>query len=127
MPGYTHLQRGQPVTLGHHLLAWVEMLDRDRTRFAAAAEAAAESPLGAGFVAGGVASIVGFGIGSIFTPLLSLWIDARVAVAAITLVASRASCASSSASSTVPSPGVPPPMLSPTSTSITAEDLRRWS
>ncbi len=33
MPGYTHLQRGQPVTLGHHLLAWVEMLDRDRTRF----------------------------------------------------------------------------------------------
>ena len=30
MPGYTHLQRGQPVTLGHHLLAWVEMLDRDR-------------------------------------------------------------------------------------------------
>ena len=41
MPGYTHLQRGQPVTLGHHLLAWVEMLDRDRTRFAAAAAAAA--------------------------------------------------------------------------------------
>ncbi len=52
MPGYTHLQRGQPVTLGHHLLAWVEMLDRDRTRFAAAAEAAAASPLGAGAVAG---------------------------------------------------------------------------
>ena len=39
LPGYTHLQRGQPVTLGHHLLAWVEMLDRDRTRFAAAAAA----------------------------------------------------------------------------------------
>ena len=52
MPGYTHLQRGQPVTLAHHLLAWAEMLDRDRTRFAAAAEAAAESPLGAGAVAG---------------------------------------------------------------------------
>jgi argininosuccinate lyase len=52
MPGYTHLQRAQPVTLGHHLLAWVEMLDRDRTRFAAAAEAAAESPLGAGALAG---------------------------------------------------------------------------
>jgi argininosuccinate lyase len=52
MPGYTHLQRGQPVTLGHHLLAWVEMLDRDRTRFACAAEAAAASPLGAGAVAG---------------------------------------------------------------------------
>lgn len=42
MPGYTHLQRAQPVTFGHHLLAWVEMLDRDRSRFAHAAEAAAE-------------------------------------------------------------------------------------
>jgi argininosuccinate lyase len=52
MPGYTHMQRGQPVTLGHHLLAWVEMLDRDRSRFASAAEAAAESPLGAGALAG---------------------------------------------------------------------------
>ncbi len=52
MPGYTHLQRGQPVTLGHHLLAWAEMLDRDRTRFAAAATAAEESPLGAGALAG---------------------------------------------------------------------------
>ena len=52
MPGYTHLQRGQPITLGHHLLAWVEMLDRDRTRFAAAAAAASESPLGAGALAG---------------------------------------------------------------------------
>ena len=52
MPGYTHLQRAQPVTLGHHLLAWVEMLDRDRARFAFAAERAAESPLGAGALAG---------------------------------------------------------------------------
>ena len=52
MPGYTHLQRAQPITLGHHLLAWVEMLDRDRSRFAAAAEAASESPLGAGALAG---------------------------------------------------------------------------
>jgi argininosuccinate lyase len=52
MPGYTHLQRAQPVTVGHHLLAWVEMLERDLTRFAAAAEAAAASPLGAGALAG---------------------------------------------------------------------------
>jgi argininosuccinate lyase len=52
MPGYTHLQRGQPVTFGHHLLAWVEMLDRDRTRFAVSGEAAAVSPLGAGALAG---------------------------------------------------------------------------
>jgi argininosuccinate lyase len=52
MPGYTHLQRGQPLTLGHHLLAWVEMLERDRGRFAAAREAASASPLGAGAVAG---------------------------------------------------------------------------
>ena len=57
MPGYTHLQRGQPVTLGHHLLAWVEMIDRYRTRFAAAAEASAESPLGAGALAGSTLGI----------------------------------------------------------------------
>jgi argininosuccinate lyase len=52
MPGYTHLQRAQPVTVGHHLLAWVEMLERDLVRFAAAGEAAAASPLGAGALAG---------------------------------------------------------------------------
>jgi argininosuccinate lyase len=52
MPGYTHLQRAQPVTVGHHLLAWVEMLERDLGRFAAAAEAASASPLGAGALAG---------------------------------------------------------------------------
>jgi argininosuccinate lyase len=52
MPGYTHLQRAQPVTLGHHLLAWVEMLERDRSRFAFAALQAAPSPLGAGALAG---------------------------------------------------------------------------
>ena len=52
MPGYTHLQRAQPVTVGHHLLAWVEMLERDLVRFVAAADAAAPSPLGAGALAG---------------------------------------------------------------------------
>ncbi|HEY3920948.1 MAG TPA: argininosuccinate lyase [Gaiellaceae bacterium] len=52
MPGYTHLQRAIPVTLGHHLLAWVEMLERDRERFRSAARAAAPSPLGAGALAG---------------------------------------------------------------------------
>jgi argininosuccinate lyase len=52
LPGYTHLQRAQPVTLGHHLLAWVEMLDRDRDRFALAASHAEPSPLGAGALAG---------------------------------------------------------------------------
>jgi argininosuccinate lyase len=52
MPGYTHLQRAQPVTVGHHLLAWVEMLDRDRGRFRFAAEAARPSPLGAAALAG---------------------------------------------------------------------------
>jgi argininosuccinate lyase len=52
MPGYTHLQRGQPITLGHHLLAWVEMLERDRTRFGAARDAASASPLGSGALAG---------------------------------------------------------------------------
>jgi len=52
MPGYTHLQRAQPVTVGHHLLAWIEMLERDRTRFRAALAACEPSPLGAGALAG---------------------------------------------------------------------------
>jgi argininosuccinate lyase len=52
LPGYTHLQRAQPITLGHHLLAWVEMLERDRARFAFAAAQAAPSPLGSGALAG---------------------------------------------------------------------------
>ena len=52
MPGYTHLQRAQPVTVGHHLLAWVEMLERDLERFSAAGSRAAASPLGSGALAG---------------------------------------------------------------------------
>ena len=52
MPGYTHLQRAQPVTVGHHLLAWVEMIERDLARFAFAAAQAKPSPLGAGALAG---------------------------------------------------------------------------
>jgi argininosuccinate lyase len=52
MPGYTHLQRAQPVTVGHHLLAWVEMLERDRARFRFAAAQAEPSPLGAAALAG---------------------------------------------------------------------------
>jgi len=52
IPGYTHLQRAIPVTLGHHLLAWAEMLGRDRERFRFAAAQAAPSPLGAGALAG---------------------------------------------------------------------------
>ena len=52
IPGYTHMQRAQPVTLGHHLLAWVEMLERDLVRFGAAKTAAQPSPLGAGALAG---------------------------------------------------------------------------
>jgi argininosuccinate lyase len=52
MPAYTHLQRAIPVTLGHHLLAWTEMLERDRMRFAFARSQAEPSPLGAGAVAG---------------------------------------------------------------------------
>jgi argininosuccinate lyase len=52
MPGYTHLQRAQPVTVGHHLLAWVEMLERDLARFGFARTQAEPSPLGAGALAG---------------------------------------------------------------------------
>ncbi|HXH89593.1 MAG TPA: argininosuccinate lyase, partial [Gaiellaceae bacterium] len=52
MPGYTHLQRAQPVTVGHHLLAWVEMLERDLARFAFARGQSEPSPLGSGALAG---------------------------------------------------------------------------
>jgi argininosuccinate lyase len=52
MPGYTHLQRAQPVYVSHHLLAYVWMLLRDRERFGAVAEAAVVLPLGAGALAG---------------------------------------------------------------------------
>jgi len=52
LPGYTHLQRAQPVSAAHHLLAWLEMLDRDRRRFAAVAEQANWCPLGSGAIAG---------------------------------------------------------------------------
>ena len=49
---YTHLQRAIPITLGHQLLAWVEMLERDLARFSFAHDQSAPSPLGAGAVAG---------------------------------------------------------------------------
>jgi argininosuccinate lyase len=52
MPGYTHLQRAQPVYLGHHLLAHFWMLRRDAGRFALARESAGELPLGSGALAG---------------------------------------------------------------------------
>ena len=52
MPGFTHLQPAQPVTFGHHLLAYVEMLGRDRSRFADARRRLNESPLGSAALAG---------------------------------------------------------------------------
>ncbi|HEV2334813.1 MAG TPA: argininosuccinate lyase [Stellaceae bacterium] len=52
MPGFTHLQIAQPVTLGHHLLAYVEMLGRDRSRFADCQRRLNECPLGAAALAG---------------------------------------------------------------------------
>jgi argininosuccinate lyase len=52
MPGFTHLQTAQPVTFGHHLLAYVEMAARDRGRFADARKRANFSPLGAAALAG---------------------------------------------------------------------------
>ncbi|MBL9136730.1 MAG: argininosuccinate lyase [Verrucomicrobiales bacterium] len=68
IPGYTHLQRGQPVAFAHHLLAYVEMLERDRQRFRDAARRANVCPLGSGALAGstlpldreGVARELGF-------------------------------------------------------------------
>ncbi len=52
MPGFTHLQTAQPVTFGHHMLAYVEMLGRDRSRFDDARRRMNESPLGAAALAG---------------------------------------------------------------------------
>jgi argininosuccinate lyase len=52
MPGFTHLQPAQPVTFGHHLLAYVEMAARDRGRFADARRRLNECPLGSGALAG---------------------------------------------------------------------------
>ena len=52
IPGYTHLQRAQPVTVGHHLLAYVEMLGRDHERFSNVANHANVCPLGSGAIAG---------------------------------------------------------------------------
>ncbi len=52
MPGFTHMQSAQPVTLGHHLLAYVEMLARDKGRFADARTRMNECPLGAAALAG---------------------------------------------------------------------------
>ena len=52
MPGYTHLQPAQPVTLGHHLMAYVEMFGRDRGRFADARRRLNECPLGSAALAG---------------------------------------------------------------------------
>ncbi|HLJ65550.1 MAG TPA: argininosuccinate lyase, partial [Stellaceae bacterium] len=52
MPGFTHLQVAQPITFGHHLLAYVEMIGRDRSRLRDARRRLNESPLGAGALAG---------------------------------------------------------------------------
>ena len=68
MPGYTHLQRAQPVTMGHHLLAYVEMLNRDADRLTDCRRRLNVSPLGSGAIAGsticldrhGIAAELGF-------------------------------------------------------------------
>ena len=52
MPGFTHLQPAQPVTFGHHMLAWFEMLDRDRHRLLDCGRRLNQSPLGAAALAG---------------------------------------------------------------------------
>ncbi|MBA4206125.1 MULTISPECIES: argininosuccinate lyase [Pannonibacter] len=52
MPGFTHLQSAQPVTFGHHMMAYVEMFARDRSRFADARKRMNESPLGSAALAG---------------------------------------------------------------------------
>ena len=62
MPGYTHLQRGQPVTVGHHLLAYVEMLERDKGRLSDCRKRLNISPLGSGALAGSTINLDRTGI-----------------------------------------------------------------
>jgi argininosuccinate lyase len=57
MPGYTHLQRGQPVLFAHHLLAYVEMLDRDAMRFSDCRKRINVMPLGSGALAGSTITV----------------------------------------------------------------------
>ncbi len=68
IPGYTHLQRAQPVTVGHHMLAHIEALGRDHERFSVVAKHANACPLGSGAIAGStlpldreyIAKVLGF-------------------------------------------------------------------
>lgn len=62
IPGYTHLQRAQPVTIGHHLLAYVEMLGRDYERLADCRRRVNVSPLGSGAIAGSTINLDRIGI-----------------------------------------------------------------
>src|SRR5574337_654743 len=75
MPGFTHLQPAQPVTFGHHLLAYVEMLSRDAGRFRDARRRLNECPLGAAALAGTsfpIGSLVRFNdLGALFCQSLS--------------------------------------------------------
>ncbi len=57
LPGYTHLQRAQPVSMAHHLLAYIEMFDRDFERLADCAERTNVCPLGSGAIAGSTLSL----------------------------------------------------------------------
>lgn len=62
IPGYTHLQRAQPVTVGHHLLAYVEMLERDHARLTDCRGRVNVSPLGSGAIAGSTINLDRAGI-----------------------------------------------------------------
>jgi len=73
MPGFTHLQPAQPVTFGHHLLAYVEMAARDRGRFADARARLNECPLGSGALAGTTA---GSSRVDVTRPGTSIWCSA---------------------------------------------------
>lgn len=64
IPGYTHLQRAQPVTIGHHLLAYVEMLSRDAERLTDCRRRVNISPLGSGAIAGSTINLDRIGIAS---------------------------------------------------------------
>jgi argininosuccinate lyase len=76
LPGFTHLQTAQPVTFGHHLMAWFEMLERDGSRMADCARRLNVMPLGAAALAGATASILMMHL-SRFSEELVIWSSAQ--------------------------------------------------
>ena len=109
MPGFTHLQTAQPVTFGHHLLAYVEMLARDRGRFADARRRLNECPLGSAALAG-----------------TSFPIDRAMTAASLASTTPPPTRSTPSPTATSPSNSSPPPPSAPCTSPRFAEEIVIW-